>query len=450
MKKSAIGLASLLLPTVFGAVMVTGCGEDNPLTGASEDLCGPCGLVAQGDVGISGNAKLDGFFSAVSDLNKAQVAINADFEANIDELIAAFGVDIEADAEIGAKVDALTASIQAELEANVEGSLVVDYVPPKCEANVSVGFEAQAQCEVKAGCEVMADPGKIEVECKGSCSGSCSGECTGGLKCEVSASGECSGKCEGSCQLEAAAACEGSCKGTCSGTCSAYDGQGQCAGKCDGMCTGTCELSAAAECSGTCSGSCVVEAMADCEGEAPKCEGSCEGGCEGSCTGEATPPSASANCDATADCQAQAKAQASANIECSPPKLDVGFEFSAAVAADAEAQAAFGAKLAVLEAKGVAILQGFTKYKALIDGEVNGEVVFDPSPLVTVTGELQAVVELGVEGDLFADIPPGRLGCVIPAMEASVDMLADIGADAAANLEAQGSFATSLTSGFGG
>lgn len=448
MKKSAIGMASLLLPTIIGALATTGCGEDNPLTGASEDLCGKCGLVAEGDVGISGNAKLDGFFSAVSDLNKAQVAINADFEANIDELIAAFGTEVAANASIDAKVDALTASIEGELTANVQGSLVVDYVPPKCQANVSVAFEAQAQCEAKADCEVEVDPGEVSVTCEGTCSGSCEGECTGGLKCEVSATGECSGKCEGSCQLEAAAACEGTCKGDCSGTCSAYDGNQKCAGKCDGMCTGTCELAVAAECTGTCSGSCVVEAMADCEGEAPKCEGSCEGSCKGSCTGTATPPSASANCEASADCQAQAKAQASANVECSPPKLDVGFAFAAGV--DANAQAAFGAKLAVLEARGVAILQGFTKYKALIDGEVNGEVVFDPSPLVAVTTELDGVIKAGVDGKLFADIPTGRIACVIPAMEGSIDMLAKMGTDAEANLAAQAKFAGALTGGFGG
>jgi modification target Cys-rich repeat protein len=425
----------------------TGCSEDNPLTEGSEKLCGPCGVVAQGDVGISGNAKLDGFFAAVADLNKAQVAINGDFEANIDELIATFGAEVAANATIDAKVEALTAAIKGELTANVQGNLTVNYVPPKCEANVSVAFSAQAQCEAKAGCDVMVDPGEVSVACEGSCEGSCEGTCSGGLKCEVSASGTCSGKCEGSCELEAAAACEGTCKGTCSGTCSAYDGAGKCAGACDGMCTGSCEFNAAAECTGKCSGSCVVEAMAECEGEAPKCSGKCEGKCQGSCTGKATPPSASADCEATADCQAQASAQGSANISCSPPKFEIGFAFKAGV--NATAQAAFGAKLAALETRGVAILQGFTKYSALIDGKVNGEVVFEPSPLVSITDSLSGVVEAGAEGSLFADIAPGRIGCVIPQMSASVGLLGDIAAEAKTNLAAQGKFATALSSGFG-
>jgi modification target Cys-rich repeat protein len=445
MKKSAIGLATLLIPTVIGAFASAGCSEDNPLTSAGEELCGPCGVVAEGDVSISGSAKLDGFFAAVADLNKAQVTINGDFEANIDELIATFGVEVAANAAIGAKVDALIAKIDAEVAANVKGALTVNYVPPQCQANVNIAVEAQAHCEVKGGCEAMVDPGNVSVTCEGTCSGSCEGTCTGGLKCEVSATGECSGKCEGSCQLEAAAACEGSCKGDCSGTCSAYDGAGKCAGKCDGMCTGTCELSAAAECSGKCSGSCVVEAMAECEGEAPKCEGSCEGKCEGSCKGTATPPSASASCDASADCQAQAKAQASANVSCTPPKFDVGFAFAAGVNADA--QASFGAKLAVLETRSIAILQGFAKYEALISGKVNGEVVFKPSPLALVKTEFEGLISAGVDGKLFADLPKARITCALPALDASVRALGSIGTSATANLAAQGKFVAAITGG---
>lgn len=435
----------MLIPTAIGAFATTGCGEDNPLTSASEEICGPCGVVAEGDVGITGSAKLDGFFSAVSQLNKAQLTINADFEANIDELLATFGAEVAANAKIDAKVDALIAAIDAEVAANVEGGLTFDYVPAKCQASVNVAVEAQAKCEVKGGCEAMVDPGNVSVTCEGTCSGSCEGTCSGGLKCDVSASGSCSGKCEGSCQLEAAATCEGSCKGDCSGACSAYDGAGKCAGKCEGMCTGTCELNAAAECKGKCSGSCVVEAMAECEGEAPKCEGKCEGSCKGSCTGTATPPSASASCDASADCKAQAKAQASANLECTPPKFDVGFEFKAGASADA--QAAFGAKLKVLEARGVAILQGFTKYKALIDGEVNGEVVFDPSPVALVTAELKSVVNAGIDGKLIAELPKGRIACALPALTASGEMLVDIGTTAKTNLVAQGKFVTAITGG---
>jgi hypothetical protein len=451
MRKTTIGLASLLLPTIMGAAAVTACGENGLADPTDpEAICGPCGAVVTGDVGISGNAKLDGFFSAVSDLNKASVSIGADFEANIDELIAVFEVDVAAEADIGAKVDALVAEIEGQVSANASGGLKVIYAGPKCSANISVAVEAQASCEAKADCDVMVDPGEVSVKCEGKCEGSCEGTCSGGFKCDVSAGAACSGKCEGSCTLEAAATCEGTCKGTCSGECSAQDSQGNCAGKCDGMCEGTCELAVAAECSGTCTGSCEVEAEAECEGEAPSCSGSCEGECSGGCTGTATPPSASANCEASAECSGQAKAQASANVECTPPQLEIAFEFTGMAAADLQAQASFSAKMTALQARGVAILQGFAKYEALITGEVGGEVVFDPSPLLVVRGELEAVIEVGVEGDLFADIPIGRIACVIPAMTGSIELLTGIAAEAGATLDAQASFAGALTGGFGG
>lgn len=447
MRKTSIGLASILVPVLAGSLAATACGEDgsNPLTDGPETLCGPCGVVAQGDVGISGSAKLDGFFQAVSTLNAAVVTVNGDFETNIDALIATFGTTVADNATIGAKVDALTASIQADITANVQGGLVVNYAPPRCEANVNVAIDAQAKCEVKGGCDVMADPGNVSVVCEGKCEGSCEGTCTGGIRCEVSATGECNGSCEGSCQLTGAAACDGSCRGTCSGTCSAYNADGQCAGQCDGMCTGSCEFNAAAECNGSCSGTCVVAVQADCEGEPISCSGSCSGGCSGGCTGSAEPPSLDVDCDASADCKAQAKAQASANIECTPPSLDIGFEFAGGV--NAAAQAAFTARLKDLRLRGVAILQGFARYEALITGELDGVAVFPEPPLALVTGELNAVVTAGVSGNLFSDIPVFRAGCAISALRESVTLLGQVGSGATANLAAQADFAAVLTGG---
>lgn len=448
MKKSALGMLTLVTPALLGGVLTMSCQQAaDDLANASEAACGPCGVVAEGDVGISGNVKLDGFFQAVSTLNAATVSIQGDFKADIDALIEAFEVDVAANASIGAKVDALVLAIRADVTANASGGLTVNYAPPRCEANVSVAVSAQAKCEAKADCEATIDPGSIEVECTGTCEGSCSGECTGGFECDLKAGGSCSGECKGSCTLDAAASCEGTCHGSCSGACSAYNGNDECAGKCDGECTGTCELAVAAECEGTCTGSCKVEAEAMCEGEAPKCSGSCEGTCSGSCQGSARPPSAEARCEASAECQAQAEAQASASVDCKPPSLEIGFEFTGS----ASAQAAFLARMGELKVRGAAILRGFTKYQALITGrlEAGGELVFNPPPVVVVRTALEGVIEAGVEGELFADIPPGRIGCVIPALTASVGMLEGMTTGASGTLAAQGDFATAISAGFG-
>ena len=447
MRKSVIGLVSLVAPAILGALVTTGC-DENPadaVGGAFDKICGPCGEVETGDVGISGNAKVDGFFSAVASLNNAFVSINGNFEAEINNLIAVWGVDVAANASLEAKIDALKAEINAEVTANVMGGLTVNYVPARCEANVNVAVEAQVQCEAKAGCDVQVDPGQVSVECEGTCEGSCEGTCSGGFECDLSAGGTCTGSCSGTCELTAAAECNGTCRGTCNGTCAARDAMGNCAGKCEGTCMGSCELAAEAECSGTCTGSCKVEAEADCTGEAPKCSGSCMGSCTGSCKGTATPPSASANCEAEAECKGQASAQASANITCTPPQLEVGFTFNAS--ASASARASFSAKMAALKVSGVAIVQGFSRMTALIDGEIDGQVVFNPSPLDQITASVETLAEASVDGEIFADIPAGRITCAIDAFVGAGVMLGSIGSQAATSIAAQGDFVVSMTTG---
>lgn len=428
-------------PTILmgaGALMTTGC-ED-----PSENVCGPCGDVANGAVGISGSAQLDGFFAAVSTLNTASLGASASFELGLSNLEAAFGLD--ASGNLSARVDALVAAIEADVSANASAGLQVQITPAQCSANIDVAVDAQASCEASANCEATVDPGSAEVTCEGSCTGSCSTECEGEVKCEVDAGGvSCEGTCEGSCEVTGGAACEGTCHGTCDGECSVRNAEGNCAGACEGSCEGTCELNAAAECSGTCTGSCTAEPPSGgCEGEV-KCEGKCEGGCEGGCEGEVTPPSAEGSCEASAECKGQASAQASASMVCTPPAIEVGFEFTG----DASASGAFAAKLSALKANGAIMVESFTKYNALITGEVNGEVAFDPSPITAVTLALSGVVEAGADGSLIADLPTGRISCAIPALTESVSLLGDIAGDATATLEAQAKFVAAFSGGFG-
>ncbi len=165
--------------------------------------------MGQGDVGISGDARLYGFVKALSNVQNTTVSIKTDFEANIRALAAVYDVEITGaiDADV---VGELTAEIRADIEANVQGGFQVDYQPPRCQANLSVAVDAEARCEVKAGCDVQVNPGQASVSFQGTCSGSCEGSCTGEFACEVEApSAECTGRCEGACTLEAAATCNG-------------------------------------------------------------------------------------------------------------------------------------------------------------------------------------------------------------------------------------------------
>src|SRR5690606_30863690 len=139
-----LGLFAAPLALAAGSAgLMTGCGEDGPGLPSSEGICGPCGLVAEGDIGISGNAKLDGFFAAVSQLNNATIVASADFEGGLAELEAAFG--LEGSGSLSARVDALIAEIEGEISANASGGLVVAIAPAKCSASMEVAVSAQAQ-----------------------------------------------------------------------------------------------------------------------------------------------------------------------------------------------------------------------------------------------------------------------------------------------------------------
>lgn len=439
-KSRTFGLLAGGIVAGLAITSIQGCDD------VAGDICGPCGTLASGSLSISGSAKLDGFFNATASLTGAIATIKGSFDADIRALAEVYGM-VDANATIDATfVDNLIATIKADFTANLDGGIKVVYVGPKCEVDVNVAVEAQAQCEASAECDVKADPGKVSVECSGGCSGGCTGSCTGELSCAVKApSIACEGKCEGACTVEAGAMCEGTCNGECMGTCSASDANGQCAGSCDGMCKGTCQLTAAASCSGTCDGTCLVDqGSASCSAEA-ECRGSCDAKCEGSCKGEATPPSASVDCEATADCQASASAQASAKLECTPPSLDLQFAFAANV--DAAAQGKFIARIGQLKVRGAAILQGTAKLKALVDGEIDGEVVFKVSPIKQLTASIGGIISAGVSGDLFAGLPKGRIPCVIPALNEAVSALGKAGSTGVATVAAQAKFAAFITTG---
>ena len=432
-KRKFLGLMAAGLALGFGTTALTGCDE--------ADICGPCGSIATGQLSIAGNAQLDGFFTAVHSFNGATGSIKAEFDADIRALAQVWGYG-EADAVIDAAfVDGLVAAIKTEIGASVKGDLKVNYVPARCQASLNVAVDAQASCEASADCDVEVDPGQVSVACEGSCSGGCSGSCSGEASCAVKTpTVACEGSCEGSCELEAGGSCEGTCRGECDMGCSLENADGQCEGTCEGTCTGTCELTAKAECSGTCHGTCYVEqGSAQCTAEA-ECAGSCDAECSGSCEGNFEPPSASAECEASADCNAQASAQASASLECTPPQLDVTFEFSGALAGDIAAQAAFSAKMTELRVRGVAILQGMAKLSALITGKVEGEVVFNPAPAVQILGELNAVIDGGVSGEL--DIPAGRLPCVIPALKEAASIMGGAASEFSGTIEGQVKFAS--------
>jgi hypothetical protein len=296
--------------------------------------------VLEGNASISGVAKVDAFFASANNFRGAADSVSSGIEAQVRLIRGDFGIAASAN---------LKTELEANVKANIEGSLVIDYQPPKCAVDASATIEASAKCEAEV------NPGKVEIECKGSCELEAGAE----LKCDASAdlqctftgpTVDCKGECSGTCEVKAdvAVACSGTCKGECSGNCSAYSDSGaaQCAGSCDGMCKGTCEAKAeaSAKCMGTCRGECkVTGAAADCMGSAhAECKAKANASvmCKGKCEGDFEPPSASA------ECKASAKAEAKLNVQCTPPTLAARYKLKAGV--DVMAQAQFEAALKTL------------------------------------------------------------------------------------------------------
>lgn len=421
-----------------GLSIVTSASCDQA-TSISEDVCGPCGSLVTGDLSISGVAQLDGFFKAVANLRDATASIRTNFDQDILAIAELYGIsDAEVDPELVAE---LRAQIEADIALHTTGGIRVVLEPVRCQADVAISVEAQAACEVQAGCEVEANPGMLSVECEGTCRGECTGTCSGELSCAVTTpTVACEGMCEGSCALEGAAQCDGVCRGDCSGTCSATAANGECAGRCEGMCEGVCEIEGQAECSGTCQGTCFVDpGSAQCTAQA-ECAGSCDAECSGRCEGAFEPPEVSADCEASADCNAQAQAQAQANLQCTPPQLTIDFALDTDL--DADARAAFVARMKELKVRAVGIVQGLARLQALVTGEVEGRVVFEPAPVMSLRFAVEGLIEGVVDGE-FA-IVPGRLACVVPAFEASITALSEISADAQVTLTAGAEFSALL------
>ncbi len=411
--RRATTLLSAGLMVGFTGAALQGC-DDGPLG----DLAAQCGLVCpdegilDGNASISGVASVDAFFGAVVNVDVAAANLEASIKAELELMAAELGISYEGMAT-GELIAAVKGELSAQISANVEGSISLKYAAPKCQASLEVAAEATAKCDVDV------DPGSVEVKCEGSCQidASAQAECSaeGNLTCTGTAPGlACEGSCTGSCKLEAGASCEGTCNGTCEGTCSAENGDGSCAGSCDGMCTGTCELKAGGSCSGSCEGSCEYTPPSGmCEGGASaSCEVSAEANveCSGSCEGNVEPP------EVKAECEASVKAEAKASMECTPPSLDIEFQFAAGV--DAQAQAEFRAMIK-------SQVSHFAKIAAFAD-PVNGKGKFVLEAAVDLIAAAEVAVKgsidaaLSGEADLKATI---GLGCALGELDAVVEVM---------------------------
>lgn len=374
MKRFNYGLIGIGIVAVLCMFCMQGCDKADgsspiDIPAGLEGIAEACGLdinceaggVAEGNASISGIAEIDSFFAAVIEFNKATARISGKLNASLDAIAVSVGLDPgSAGADVAAAVD-------AKIKAAVSGGIEVKAQPAKCEVSAEAVLEASAQCDAEV------KPGSAKVECSGSCEveasadASCSGDAQ--LVCKGTApSLSCEGSCSGSCQLEVAASCEGTCRGDCSAECSVKDASGKCAGKCEGTCKGECQMSAGGSCSGKCEGECeYTPPSGSCEADAKvECKASANASveCEGRCDGEVTPP------EVKAECEANVQAQASVSMECTPPSLEVVWNWSADLEGDVDAQAEFKAWLQGFKGEISAMLAAQAEANAVIDAGV--------------------------------------------------------------------------------
>jgi len=411
--------------------LTLGCdGGDGGLIGDLAEECGlscPAEGILQGNAQISGIASLDSFFGAVIDVQSAAASVSAAVRVELDTIALSVGL------QRGAASADIAAAVRAKFDASLDGGLKVTYKPAECSASVEVAAQATAECDVQA------DPGSVMVECEGSCevdatvTASCEAEAT--LVCEYTPPDlQCSGECSGTCQIEGSAMCSGTCNGTCEGTCSVQNADGSCAGECMGMCTGSCEMSAGASCQGSCEGTCTVRnPEGGCEANATaRCEAMAGATvqCDAQCTGKAEPPMVKAECEATVE------AKASASVECTPPELDVAYQWSAALEGDLQAQAQFKAWLKGFRANVSALVAAQAKAEGVLaaaQGMVDaaGGVVGTTAGTLAANGSLKQTVGAGCAvaelGDVGAALEQS-LGDLTGSLSAVAEISGTLGA----------------------
>lgn len=396
-----LSIAGLGLLSGISVSALQGCDPGTGIPGC--DISCPAEGIIEGNAAISGIAEVDAFFGAVVDVSAAANGISGALRAELDKIALSVGL------EAGASGADIQAAVQAKIDAAVDpGSLKINFQEPRCEASVDVAVAAAAECDASV------DPGSASVECSGSC------EVEGGVMASCDANAQltctgtapnlaCEGSCEGTCELTVAAGCEGTCRGTCMGECSVLDSQGNCAGSCEGDCQGTCELSAGGSCAGSCTGSCTYQpAEGGCEANASaKCEASADASvqCEGRCEGSVEPP------EVKAECEASVEAKANASIQCTPPSLDVTWQWAGALAI--EDQAAFKAWI-----------QGFKgNISVMLAAKAKADILIESLENLGTAGvaAIEGAGSIVAEGDIVGSFK--LVNCAIPQLEDAADVV---------------------------
>jgi hypothetical protein len=108
--------------------------------------------------------------------------------------------------------------------------------------------------------------------------------------------------------------------------------------------------------------------------------------------------------------------------------LEIGYQFKAAVEADANAKASFIAKMELYRDKMVSIAQGLAQITILINGANGAE-----APIVTLGNELNGLGEAALTGDF--NVSAGLITCTLDAIAEVPGTISKATSDATAVIE---------------
>jgi len=421
MSARKLAVAGLLAAAVSLGVLAQGCEE-------VLEVCAACGDLAEGNITVSGEPRLDGTLEAAYLLwVEARAAADA-FDEEMALLAEEYGVPVPASGEFGTgDVQALVDAIRAQL-VDTEGiTAVFEVEPGRCWIGRDLALERQLACEDRLNCYI---PAECADEQRGGCTGLCVGFCRDGCEGECYAEAsetneECLGGCIGGCDTTDPSVCAARCCGSCSVSCSAYNSVAQCDGYCPGLCTGDCVGRIPFECDGLCRGLCQVP-----HGVGNSCDGECRGdcsnsACEGRCRGHFRPEGCDRpdRCESLYDCRETAKNLAWAHLRCEGASARVGLVVSPAFTGD---RATIASQAERVELALASVARSHAALALLVDGEDDtGELT--PEDLVEVAAEGGVLPDYVNQPDVLAgySVVADRVHLPLSALKARLGMLAE-------------------------
>jgi hypothetical protein len=157
------------------------------------------------------------------------------------------------------------------------------------------------------------------------------------------------------------------------------------------------------------------------------------------CLAEEGCDTSGADCPESELCKEMGRLNGLASPTCAGPVIDATFDFAPTTTEFDRAEAY--TRIGELKSRGASILGSYARLSSIITGEVNGEVIYDPSPLVQMEDAYQQILSSG-ENTWRLNLSPACKAYALPALTAQVALVGDLATDSSGALGEGKQFAT--------